>query len=201
MTAPVIVGVDGGPSAEDALVLARWAARTLEAPLVLPPGAAVRLQVRVGPPGPDGGRTLAVHSRAEDVPGSSWTRHATGSVAEHARPATAGPESWPPPGATAVAVGDLYDGFAGSGYEYGPAFRGVRAAWRCGAEVFTEVIVAPDYEDGALEALTKKKNVRVLRCPDGPAHPVDVKPIDGGALLQVADRLQAEGDPQRGRLP
>ncbi|MEU3842401.1 bifunctional phosphoribosylaminoimidazolecarboxamide formyltransferase/IMP cyclohydrolase [Streptomyces sp. NPDC028635] len=62
------------------------------------------------------------------------------------------------------------------------------------AEIFTEVIVAPDYEEGALEALTKKKNIRVLRCADGPAHPVEVKPIDGGALLQVADRLQAEGD-------
>ncbi|MFE1298411.1 bifunctional phosphoribosylaminoimidazolecarboxamide formyltransferase/IMP cyclohydrolase [Streptomyces sp. NPDC058731] len=62
------------------------------------------------------------------------------------------------------------------------------------AEIFTEVIVAPDYEEGALEALTKKKNIRVLRCPEGPAHPVEVKPIDGGALLQVADRLQAEGD-------
>ncbi|MEU0200517.1 MULTISPECIES: bifunctional phosphoribosylaminoimidazolecarboxamide formyltransferase/IMP cyclohydrolase [unclassified Streptomyces] len=62
------------------------------------------------------------------------------------------------------------------------------------AEIFTEVIVAPDYEDGALEALTKKKNIRVLRCPDGPSAPVEVKPIDGGALLQVTDRLQAEGD-------
>ncbi|GGL75623.1 bifunctional purine biosynthesis protein PurH [Streptomyces fumigatiscleroticus] len=62
------------------------------------------------------------------------------------------------------------------------------------AEIFTEVIVAPDYEDGALEALTKKKNIRVLRCPDAPADPVEVKPIDGGALLQVTDRLQAEGD-------
>ncbi|WP_030671515.1 bifunctional phosphoribosylaminoimidazolecarboxamide formyltransferase/IMP cyclohydrolase [Streptomyces cellulosae] len=62
------------------------------------------------------------------------------------------------------------------------------------AEIFTEVIVAPGYEDGALEALARKKNIRVLRCADGPAHPVDVKPIDGGALLQVADRLQAEGD-------
>lgn len=62
------------------------------------------------------------------------------------------------------------------------------------AEIFTEVIVAPDYEEGALEALTKKKNIRVLRCPDGPAQPVEVKPIDGGALLQVTDRLQAEGD-------
>ncbi|MFJ8462906.1 bifunctional phosphoribosylaminoimidazolecarboxamide formyltransferase/IMP cyclohydrolase [Streptomyces swartbergensis] len=62
------------------------------------------------------------------------------------------------------------------------------------AEIFTEVIVAPDYEDGALEALTKKKNIRVLRCPEGPSNPVEVKPIDGGALLQVTDRLQADGD-------
>ncbi|MGW5970200.1 bifunctional phosphoribosylaminoimidazolecarboxamide formyltransferase/IMP cyclohydrolase [Streptomyces sp. NPDC055186] len=62
------------------------------------------------------------------------------------------------------------------------------------AEIFTEVIVAPDYEDGALEALAKKKNIRVLRAPEAPDAPVEVKPIDGGALLQVADRLQAEGD-------
>ncbi|MEU0245760.1 bifunctional phosphoribosylaminoimidazolecarboxamide formyltransferase/IMP cyclohydrolase [Streptomyces sp. NPDC006235] len=62
------------------------------------------------------------------------------------------------------------------------------------AEIFTEVIVAPGYEDGALEALTKKKNIRVLRCPDEPSASVEVKPIDGGALLQVTDRLQADGD-------
>lgn len=62
------------------------------------------------------------------------------------------------------------------------------------ADIFTEVIVAPDYEDGALEALTKKKNIRVLRAPQAPSAPVEVKPIDGGALLQVTDRLQADGD-------
>ncbi|KPC85138.1 phosphoribosylaminoimidazolecarboxamide formyltransferase, partial [Streptomyces sp. NRRL WC-3753] len=62
------------------------------------------------------------------------------------------------------------------------------------AEIFTEVIVAPDYEDGALEALTRKKNIRVLRCPEPPAATVETKQIDGGALLQEADRLQAGGD-------
>ncbi|MGV9250915.1 bifunctional phosphoribosylaminoimidazolecarboxamide formyltransferase/IMP cyclohydrolase [Streptomyces sp. NPDC003697] len=62
------------------------------------------------------------------------------------------------------------------------------------AEIFTEVIVAPGYEEGALEALTKKKNIRVLRAPEAPAAPVEIKPVDGGALLQVTDRLQAEGD-------
>ncbi|WP_156723077.1 bifunctional phosphoribosylaminoimidazolecarboxamide formyltransferase/IMP cyclohydrolase [Streptomyces apocyni] len=62
------------------------------------------------------------------------------------------------------------------------------------AEIFTEVIVAPAYEDGAVEVLARKKNIRVLRCPDAPADPVEVKAIDGGALLQITDRLQAEGD-------
>ncbi|MEV7343201.1 bifunctional phosphoribosylaminoimidazolecarboxamide formyltransferase/IMP cyclohydrolase [Streptomyces sp. NPDC093544] len=62
------------------------------------------------------------------------------------------------------------------------------------AEIFTEVIVAPGYEDGALEALAKKKNIRVLKAAGGPSNPVEVKPIDGGALLQVTDRLQADGD-------
>ncbi|MEV7996612.1 bifunctional phosphoribosylaminoimidazolecarboxamide formyltransferase/IMP cyclohydrolase [Streptomyces sp. NPDC086077] len=66
------------------------------------------------------------------------------------------------------------------------------------AEIFTEVIVAPGYEEGALEALTKKKNIRVLRCPEGPSNPVEVKAVDGGALLQVTDRLQAEGDDPAG---
>ncbi|GLX52763.1 bifunctional purine biosynthesis protein PurH [Streptomyces hygroscopicus subsp. hygroscopicus] len=62
------------------------------------------------------------------------------------------------------------------------------------AEIFTEVIVAPDYEEGALEALARKKNIRVLRAAGAPANPVEAKQVDGGLLLQVTDRLQAEGD-------
>lgn len=62
------------------------------------------------------------------------------------------------------------------------------------AEIFTEVVVAPSYEPGAIEALSRKKNIRVLRCAEAPSDPVEVKPIDGGALLQATDRLQAEGD-------
>lgn len=62
------------------------------------------------------------------------------------------------------------------------------------AEIFTEVIVAPGYEEGALEALTKKKNIRVLKAPQGPSGAVELKPVGGGALLQVTDRLQADGD-------
>jgi phosphoribosylaminoimidazolecarboxamide formyltransferase/IMP cyclohydrolase len=62
------------------------------------------------------------------------------------------------------------------------------------ADIFTEVIVAPGYEDGALEVLTKKKNLRILKTPSGPSDRVESRQIDGGVLLQATDRLQADGD-------
>ena len=63
------------------------------------------------------------------------------------------------------------------------------------AEVFTEVIVAPEYEPGALEVLQAKKNIRILRLPAG-AHPepIEMRPINGGILIQLVDRVDAEGD-------
>ncbi|MFJ6937035.1 bifunctional phosphoribosylaminoimidazolecarboxamide formyltransferase/IMP cyclohydrolase [Streptomyces sp. NPDC101132] len=62
------------------------------------------------------------------------------------------------------------------------------------AEIFTEVIAAPAYEDGALEVLAKKKNIRVLKV-DGDGRPAgDLRPVSGGVLLQQADVFQAEGD-------
>jgi phosphoribosylaminoimidazolecarboxamide formyltransferase/IMP cyclohydrolase len=63
------------------------------------------------------------------------------------------------------------------------------------AEIFTEVVVAPAYDDGAVEVLARKKNIRVLRAPDDQApDPVEFRPISGGMLMQHTDRLQAEGD-------
>ncbi|MGW0657850.1 bifunctional phosphoribosylaminoimidazolecarboxamide formyltransferase/IMP cyclohydrolase [Streptodolium elevatio] len=62
------------------------------------------------------------------------------------------------------------------------------------AEIFTEVIVAPDYEEGAVEALARKKNIRVLRAPEPPSAVAEFRQIDGGLLLQNTDRFQAPGD-------
>lgn len=63
------------------------------------------------------------------------------------------------------------------------------------ADVFTEVIVAPDYEDGAVEVLQGKKNIRILRCPAPiDESPVEFRAISGGVLLQQRDRVDAEGD-------
>lgn len=62
------------------------------------------------------------------------------------------------------------------------------------ADVFTEVVVAPDFEDAALPLLTAKKNVRLLRCPPPPQTAVEWRLLSGGALVQIADRFQATGD-------
>ncbi|MEU2952783.1 bifunctional phosphoribosylaminoimidazolecarboxamide formyltransferase/IMP cyclohydrolase [Streptomyces xanthochromogenes] len=62
------------------------------------------------------------------------------------------------------------------------------------AEIFTEVIAAPDYEDGAVEVLARKKNIRVLKVDGTPHQPGDLKSISGGAVLQHTDLFQAEGD-------
>ena len=63
------------------------------------------------------------------------------------------------------------------------------------AEVFTEVVVAPGYEDGAVEILAAKKNIRLLECaPTRRGGGGSTRIIDGGMLMQHADAFQAEGD-------
>jgi phosphoribosylaminoimidazolecarboxamide formyltransferase / IMP cyclohydrolase len=63
------------------------------------------------------------------------------------------------------------------------------------AEIFTEVIVAPGYEDGAVEILQAKKNIRILRCAaDAHPDPVEFRGISGGVLVQRVDHVDAPGD-------
>jgi phosphoribosylaminoimidazolecarboxamide formyltransferase/IMP cyclohydrolase len=74
------------------------------------------------------------------------------------------------------------------------------------AEVFTEVIIAPGFEDEALATLTSRKNLRVLRCPppgSGPAvewrplgsgPAVEWRPLGSGLLMQQADQFGTPGD-------
>lgn len=63
------------------------------------------------------------------------------------------------------------------------------------AEVFTEVVLAPDFDAEALEILQRKKNIRLLRLPaiDRPS-PIEFRPISGGVLLQTVDAIDAPGD-------
>lgn len=62
------------------------------------------------------------------------------------------------------------------------------------ADIFTEVIVAPAYEPGAVEALSKKKNIRILVAAEPEGAAVDLRPISGGLLVQERDALDADGD-------
>jgi phosphoribosylaminoimidazolecarboxamide formyltransferase/IMP cyclohydrolase/phosphoribosylglycinamide formyltransferase, formyltetrahydrofolate-dependent len=62
------------------------------------------------------------------------------------------------------------------------------------AEVFTEVVVAPDYEPGAVDILRAKKNVRLLRAPAWAPSSTEWRQVSGGVLVQTADRIDAAGD-------
>ncbi|MGI8868034.1 MAG: bifunctional phosphoribosylaminoimidazolecarboxamide formyltransferase/IMP cyclohydrolase [Mycobacteriales bacterium] len=63
------------------------------------------------------------------------------------------------------------------------------------AEIFTEVVIAPAYDDGALEILAKKRNIRLLVCPPPPdADRTEWRQISGGVLVQNTDRVTAPGD-------
>ncbi|HEX8075367.1 MAG TPA: type I polyketide synthase, partial [Thermoleophilaceae bacterium] len=138
----------------------------LEAPLVLTEEGAVQLQLTVGERDDSGRRTFAFHSRAEeqqaDGPAADdeWSRNASGTVIEEAAGAAAGDtgqalidrlaaEAWPPEGAEPVDVGALYEGLEEVGYAYGPAFTGLRAAWRRGEELFADVALDVERVDQA----------------------------------------------------
>jgi phosphoribosylaminoimidazolecarboxamide formyltransferase/IMP cyclohydrolase len=62
------------------------------------------------------------------------------------------------------------------------------------ADIFTEVLVAPGFDDEAIELLTVKKNIRLLVCPEGPAGVAEFRRIDGGLLTQSTDKIDAPGD-------
>jgi acyl transferase domain-containing protein len=145
--------------------MAEVAELTLREPLVLRPDEAAELRVSVGTGEPDGSRPVRVHARV----GDRWTVHAEGLLAAEAGAATATPApehvQWPPP-AEPFPVEDLYPRLAAHGYGYGPAFQGLRAAWRDGDEAWAEV------ELPALPALT-------TRTPGGggsPAAPARGRP-------------------------
>jgi phosphoribosylaminoimidazolecarboxamide formyltransferase/IMP cyclohydrolase len=63
------------------------------------------------------------------------------------------------------------------------------------AEVFTEVVLAPEFDEDALEVLKRKKNIRLLRLPElRNPDPIEFRPISGGMLVQTVDRIDAPGD-------
>ncbi|WP_323185615.1 type I polyketide synthase [Kitasatospora sp. NBC_01287] len=124
---------------------------TLGTPLVLTGAEAVTVQLWIGAAEADGRRPVSVYSRAQQPaadPASTeepWTRHATGYLTSSQQTAPAADAvlaAWPPAGAVAAPAEAVYEGLDARGYGYGPAFRGLRAAWRSGEQVFAEVSLA-----------------------------------------------------------
>ena len=62
------------------------------------------------------------------------------------------------------------------------------------SKIFTEVIIAPDYEADALELLMKKPSIRILKCEVTSINALELRPVSGGVLLQSTDLIDAEGD-------
>ncbi|WP_406211370.1 SDR family NAD(P)-dependent oxidoreductase [Kitasatospora sp. NBC_01560] len=120
-----------------------------EAPLILPEDGAVQVQLVVGEADATGRRPFGVHARPDGE--EAWTRHAGGTLATSTGSGTDGADAWeptgvwPPEGAEPVDLDGFYPAVARDGFAYGPSFRGLRAMWRAGTEVYGEVAL-PDPE-------------------------------------------------------
>ncbi|PTA45216.1 SDR family NAD(P)-dependent oxidoreductase, partial [Micromonospora sp. RP3T] len=126
---------------------------TIEAPLPLSPTSATNLQVEVDGSDAAGQRSITIRSRPQGSPGAaSWTTHATGLIRaelpEHDPDAYGWAAQWPP-AATPLDLTGVYEDLARKGYDYGPAFRNLRAVWRAGDDLFAEVALDADRHDEA----------------------------------------------------
>lgn len=113
---------------------------TLQAPLVLEEQEQVDLLLTVSRAESEGLRSASLHARRHGADGAEWTLHASAQLAP-AAPQTLEPLglAWPPAAATELDISALYQRLAEGGYEYGPAFRGLSAAWQDGERTYVEV--------------------------------------------------------------
>ncbi|WP_189083189.1 type I polyketide synthase, partial [Mangrovihabitans endophyticus] len=111
---------------------------TLATPLMLPARGGVQLQVLLS------GAAFTIRSRPEGE--RAWTEHATGTLATGAPATDTGFDAtvWPPSGARPLTVDGLHDTLAAAGLGYGPAFRGLRAAWQDDEHLYADVELPVD---------------------------------------------------------
>jgi acyl transferase domain-containing protein/acyl carrier protein len=116
---------------------------TLQAPLILAEQGAAQIQVSVGSADDQGVREISIHSRPEasdeEEEAGEWTCHASGALTPRQADSPAPLGTWPPVATEPLDVAELYESLADLGLEYGPAFQGVRAAWRDGETIYAEV--------------------------------------------------------------
>ncbi|MBL1101988.1 SDR family NAD(P)-dependent oxidoreductase, partial [Streptomyces coffeae] len=120
----------------------------MESPLLLEEDSAVQLRVSVGPAGEDGRREVAIFARPEAGDGEQGDLicHARGWLAaEDTTPVSSWrPEAWPPAGGVEMTADALYAGMSELGFDYGPLFQGVRAAWQADGVCYADVALPGD---------------------------------------------------------
>ncbi|RBQ20835.1 3-ketoacyl-ACP reductase [Spongiactinospora rosea] len=147
---------------------------TLYAPLVVPDQGGIAIQVVVEGADEAGRRPVAVYSVAP----SGTTLHASGTVTPDDKREVWEATAWPPQGAEALDVTGVYDELAAAGYGYGPAFQGLRAAWRHGDDLYAEVAMPDDVTTTgyglhpALLDAAMHVNSLAVRAMDGPQTPM-----------------------------
>lgn len=62
------------------------------------------------------------------------------------------------------------------------------------SQIFTEVVVAPNFTPEAVEILSKKPSIRILQCSTSDIAKQELRPVSGGMLVQQTDLVDAEGD-------
>jgi acyl transferase domain-containing protein/NADPH:quinone reductase-like Zn-dependent oxidoreductase/acyl carrier protein len=132
---------------------------TLVAPLVLTQDASLAVQITVAEADEEGRRPINVYSSAQgEEPGDEdWVLHASGLLGAEGAAASEtdaaladfAAASWPPAGAEPVDVETFYERVAAAGYDYGPNFQGMRAAYRKDGEWYAEVALAGEQETEA----------------------------------------------------
>uniref|UniRef100_UPI002F915322 type I polyketide synthase n=1 Tax=Streptomyces atratus TaxID=1893 RepID=UPI002F915322 len=169
----------------------------LTAPLPLPSAGAVAVQVRVAGADEAGRRAVLFHSRPHTPAGDEpWLRNATGTLSPAQPPAdreaaaggTGGvprPDaSWPPEAAMPLHADGPgtgpYEQLAADGLRYGPAFRGMRAAWRHGEELYADVALPEAARTARREA-------------DGPEFVLHPALLDAALHALALDGLVANG--------
>ncbi|MFE2335173.1 type I polyketide synthase [Streptomyces coelicoflavus] len=178
---------------------------TLEAPLIMPTGAALDVRMAVEPPDEKGRRAVRLYSRTS-APAGTWTRHASavltaaGTVGEDYSDV-----AWPPPDARPVDLGAAYALLAAGGLAYGPVFRGLRRVWVRPSEVFADVelpegvdvrghVLHPALLDSALHAIGCGELVE--QSEDGPKLPFAWHGVEMSAThaKRVRVSLSSTGD-------
>jgi acyl transferase domain-containing protein len=135
--------------------LARIDELTLETPLALPEHGDTLLQVSLSALDAGGRRRLQVHSRAQQVDDaageSPWIKHVGATLAPRTERDPAELVEWPPIGAVQHELSDLYEGLLPAhGLRYSRDFKGLRALWSRGHELFAEVELPADAVTGGL---------------------------------------------------